>query len=245
MSHRLVAWSVLAVLLVLVTTSCRSTGATQRSATQHSTTQPAASSEATPASPTATTAELEALYWARKDSARAQFTEADVRFMRMMITHHAQALTMSALALTNGASRAVQTLAARITNAQKDEIAAMQRWLRVRDLPVPTIEMEGTALRVNGMSVHGMDMAGILTQAQIDSLAAAEGTTFDRLFLTYMIEHHRGAVAMVETLFEADGAAQDPAIFRLASDINADQTTEIERMNRMLDDLPGTASRTP
>src|SRR5690606_9048861 len=63
--------------------------------------------------------DLEALYWARQDSARMAFTEADVRFMDGMIGHHAQALIMSALAPTNGASPAVQTLAARITNAQR------------------------------------------------------------------------------------------------------------------------------
>ena len=83
------------------------------------------------------------------------------------------------------------------------------------------------------------DMAGILTQAQIDSLDAARGPEFDRLFLTYMIEHHRGAVTMVDALFETDGAAEDEAAFRLASDINADQTTEIERMERMLGTVPG------
>jgi uncharacterized protein (DUF305 family) len=84
-------------------------------------------------------------------------------------------------------------------------------------------------------------MAGILTQAQIDKLDAARGTDFDRLFLTYMIEHHRGAVTMVDTLFGAEGAAQDGAAFRLASDINVDQNTEIDRMRRMLRTLPGTS----
>jgi len=132
----------------------------------------------------------------------------------------------------------VQTLAARIINAQKDEIATMQRWLRRRDQPVPTVEMEGTTLRVNGMKVHGMDMVGVLTQAQIDELDAARGSDFDRLFLRYMIQHHSGAVSMVDRLFNTDGAAQDEAAFKLASDINVDQKTEIARMEQMLDALP-------
>ena len=223
MRLRSLSGPVLAALLILGTTACRGSEATR--------------TEAAPE--TAASSDLEALYWARQDSARADFTAADVRFMTMMITHHAQALVMSALAPTHGASAPVQTLAARITNAQRDEIATMQRWLRDRDQPVPTIEIDGTALRVNGRSVHGMDMAGILTQAQIDQLDAAQGTAFDRLFLTYMIEHHRGAVAMVDRLFGVDGAAQDGTAFRLASDINVDQKTEIDRMRRMLSTLPG------
>lgn len=221
--------AVFVALLVLILSGCRSTDAPR--------------TDPVPPAPEAT-AGLEALYWARQDSARADVAAADVRFMTMMITHHAQALVLSALAPTHGASPSVRTLAARITNAQRDEIATMKRWLRERDQPVPTIEIDGTALRVNGRSVHGMDMAGILTQTQIDTLDAARGPAFDRLFLTYMIEHHSGAVTMVDTLFGTDGAAQDEAAFRLASDINVDQTTEIARMKRMLSTLSG-ASPSP
>jgi uncharacterized protein (DUF305 family) len=231
MSLRLFCWTLVIALFAVSTSACRSSDATR--------TQTPSATE-TAASAPDSSSDLEALYWARQDSARARFTTADVRFMTMMITHHAQALVMAALAPTHGASEQVQTLAARITNAQRDEINTMQRWLRLRDRPVPTIDIEGTALRVNGTSVHGRDMAGILTQAQIDELDAARGTVFDRLFLTYMIEHHRGAVAMVDTLLGTDGAAQDEATFRLASDINADQTTEIARMQRMLNALPET-----
>ena len=225
MPIRPLSGAVLVTLLILTTAACQGPEATR--------------TEAAPDPETTVSSDLEALYWARQDSARADFTAADVRFMTMMITHHAQALVMSALAPTHGASAPVQTLAARITNAQNDEIATMKRWLRERDQPVPTIDIDGTALRVDGMSVHGMDMAGVLTQAQIDRLDAARGVAFDRLFLTYMIEHHRGAVAMVDTLFEADGAAQGEAAFRLASGINVDQKTEIDRMRRMLSTLPG------
>lgn len=200
-----------------------------------------------PASDTASTdrtADLEALYWARQENARTDFTEADVRFMTHMIGHHAQALVISQLAPTHDASASVQTLAARIINAQKDEIATMQRWLRQRNQPVPEIHIDGTELMVHSAEghtmSHGMDMPGMLTQAQIDSLDAARGTDFDRLFLRYMIEHHRGAVTMVDTLFSTDGAAQDEAAFKLASDINVDQQTEIARMERMLQALPET-----
>jgi len=89
------------------------------------------------------TSDLEALYWSRIDSSRASFTESDVNFMTGMIAHHAQALIMSRLAPENGAAEPVQRLAARIINAQKDEISSMQRWLRDRDQPVPKIQIEG------------------------------------------------------------------------------------------------------
>jgi uncharacterized protein (DUF305 family) len=186
--------------------------------------------------------DLEALYWARQDSARTSFIEADVRFMTGMIKHHAQAVVMSRLAPTHGASGQVQTLAARIINAQQDEIATMQRWLRRRDQPVPQIEMEGTRLTVDGMSVHGMNMVGVLTEEQIRELDRARGTAFDRLFLKYMIQHHSGAVTMVDNLVGTDGAARDGAAFKLASDINVDQQTEIARMRRVLSDLPDAGS---
>ena len=193
---------------------------------------------------TGTEAELEALYWARQDSARTLFTKADVDFMTGMIGHHAQALVMSALAPTNGASAEVQTLAARIINAQKDEIATMQQWLRDRGQPVPEVHITGTTLMVHGGGDHAMHMPGMLSPAQMKELEEARGVAFDRLFLTYMIMHHGGAVTMVDDLFSTDGAGQDEAAFKLASDINVDQITEIARMERMLSALPG-ADRDP
>ncbi|MFW6078339.1 MAG: DUF305 domain-containing protein, partial [Gemmatimonadota bacterium] len=181
-------------------------------------------------------AEIEAIYRARTDSARTRFTDADVHFMTGMIAHHAQALVMSALAPRNGAGPAVRTLAARIENAQRDEIETMQRWLRDRGQRVPEVHIEGTELTIEGPG-HEMDMPGILSPEQMSELEAARGGEFDRLFLTYMIEHHQGAVVMVENLFGIDGAAQDQTAFRLASDIQVDQRTEIARMERMLAEL--------
>jgi uncharacterized protein (DUF305 family) len=84
---------------------------------------------------------------------------------------------------------------------------------------------------------HEMLMPGMLTEAQMRELDAARGREFDRLFLTYMIQHHRGATSMVTELFGSYGAGQDETVFKFASDVNVDQTTEIERMQRMLADL--------
>jgi uncharacterized protein (DUF305 family) len=166
-----------------------------------------------------------------------RFTKADVAFVAGMIGHHAQALVMSAMAPTNGASPAVRTLAARITNAQRDEIAIMQQWLRLRERPVPEIHIEGTELTIHGSEHAAHMMPGMLTPAQIDELQAARGEAFDRLFVTYMIQHHRGAVTMVTDLVGVDGALQDEAVFKLASDIQVDQMTEIARMEKMLAQL--------
>lgn len=179
-------------------------------------------------------ARLEAIYDARADSARMNVSQADVDFMTGMISHHAQALVMSGWAPSRDASPTVQTLTARITNAQTDEIALMQRWLRERDRPVPMVAPNGEMPEMAGHDMH-MHMPGMLSPEQLDELSASRGTEFDRLFLTYMIQHHEGAVTMVEELFASDGAAQDEFVFKLASDIQVDQRTEVARMQRMLD----------
>jgi uncharacterized protein (DUF305 family) len=177
-------------------------------------------------------ARLEQLYWARIEADRSKFTQADVDFMTGMIGHHAQALIMSDFAEPNGASPELQVLAARIINAQKDEIATMQRWLRLRGQDVPDPMAAATD------HAHHMHMPGMLSAEQLAELEAARGAEFDRLYLTYMIQHHQGAVTMVEKLFSTDGAGQDEDAFRLATDINVDQITEIARMERMLKSLP-------
>ncbi len=179
-------------------------------------------------------ANLEALYWARRDSGLTRFTRADADFMTGMISHHAQALVMSALAPTHDAGPAVLRLTSRIINAQRDEIKTMQTWLRDRGLAVPTIEIDGLTLTVHGVDEMMMHMPGMLSDEQLIDLDAARGDEFDRLFLTFMIQHHSGAVTMVDKLFSTDGAGQDELAFKLASDINVDQRTEIARMKRML-----------
>jgi uncharacterized protein (DUF305 family) len=198
--------------------------------------------------------EMESLYWARQDSARMRFTQADVDFMTGMISHHAQAIVMSELAPSHGASQTVQTLAARIINSQRDEIARMQRWLELRDQPVPQVSegghMESDTHAQHGQPAQGAQpathdtgghsmhaMPGMLTPEQLDELRGAFGADFDRLFLTYMIQHHGGAIVMVDDLIAVDGAAQDRAAFKLASDIRVDQITEIERMDWLLEQV--------
>jgi uncharacterized protein (DUF305 family) len=167
------------------------------------------------------------------------FTEADVGFMTGMIGHHAQALVMAGWAPSHGASPSVQRLAERIINGQQDEIATMQRWLKDRGQPVPEARPMPMKMKSGSME-HEMLMPGMLTEAQMKDLDQARGPDFDRKFLTYMIQHHRGAITMVQQLFGTNGAAQDEATFKMANDVSADQTTEVARMEQMLKSLaPG------
>ena len=170
---------------------------------------------------------------AKADSVRWPYTEADIRFMSTMIHHHAQAIVMAKWAPTHGASASVQTLCKRIINAQNDEIAMMSRWLADRNQPVPEPNPAGQVMMMSGMT-HTMLMPGMLTDEQMKELGAARGPDFDRLFLTFMIQHHRGAVAMVNELLGHRGAANDETVFKFAADVNVDQTTEINRMLEML-----------
>ena len=170
---------------------------------------------------------------ARADSTRLPYTAGDIQFMTGMISHHAQAVVMAKMAPTHGASQAVQTLCGRIINAQNDEIALMQNWLRDRNQPVPEAKPLPMKMVMNGQ-VMEMLMPGMLTAEQMKALDAARGTDFDKLFLRGMIQHHQGAITMVQQLFATPGAAQDEAVFKFANNVNVDQNTEIHRMQQML-----------
>ena len=170
---------------------------------------------------------------ARADSIRHPYTKADIDFMSGMIAHHTQALQMARWAPTHRASPELLRLSERIINAQGDEIALMQNWLRDRLQPVPEARPTGMRMMMNGVE-HDMLMPGMLTPEQMQQLDQARGPEFDRLFLTFMIQHHRGAVTMVKDLFDSYGAGVDDLVFKFASDVNIDQTTEIARMEKML-----------
>jgi uncharacterized protein (DUF305 family) len=202
--------------------------ACSRSTTEGTSTSPKPAGQQTAASPT------------KPGAGRYPYTPADVDFMTGMIGHHAQALVMAGWAESHGASPSIQTLAGRIINGQRDEIATMQRWLKDRGEPVPEVDTTGTPMSMHhtgGHGDHGMLMPGMLTEAQMKELNQARGEDFNRLFLTYMIQHHKGAVTMVNQLFGTEGAAREETTFKLANDVSVDQTTEIARMQRMLDGL--------
>ena len=156
--------------------------------------------------------------------------------MSGMIGHHAQAIVMAKWVPTHGGSPAIHRLAERIVNAQEDEIVLMQQWLADRLKPVPEPDPAGMKMTMDG-GEHMHLMPGMLNSAQMKQLDQARGEEFDRLFLIFMIQHHRGAVEMVKELFGTTGAGQDDVVFKFASDVNVDQSTEIARMERMLEAL--------
>jgi uncharacterized protein (DUF305 family) len=164
-------------------------------------------------------------------------TRADVDFVTGMISHHAQAVEMAELAPDRAAGRAVQVLSARVINAQTDEIVIFQQWLEDHGQPVPEARAMPVKMMMDGVE-HEMMMPGMLSEAQMAELVRSTGTDFDRSFLTFMIQHHEGAVTMVDRLLASPGAAQDEMVFKFASDIYADQTAEIERMQQILSTLP-------
>jgi uncharacterized protein (DUF305 family) len=166
---------------------------------------------------------------AATDLSKVRFVEADVKFIQGMIGHHAQAVEMVELLKQRTTNPDMQKLGLRIAVSQEDEIKMMQTWLQVRGQPLPDPH-------AHHMHPEAM-MPGMLTQAEMDKLAAARGPEFDRLFLEGMIKHHGGAITMVDDLFKSPGAAQDAEIYAFATDVDNDQRMEINRMGAMLDAL--------
>ena len=178
-----------------------------------------------------------------RDVRKVAYTDADVAFMQGMIHHHAQAVQMVELLRTHSKNPDMQKLGQRIELSQKDEIKMMRHWLEAhgRQAPDPFAGGGHDVASMPGMSMAGGAdaplMPGMLTAEQMRQLAAAHGKDFDRLFLQGMIRHHGGALTMVKDLFATAGAAQDSDIFAFASDVDADQRMEIDRMSRMLEEL--------
>jgi uncharacterized protein (DUF305 family) len=169
--------------------------------------------------------------------ASAPANAADVHFMSGMIPHHAQAVLIAGWASSHGARADIVRLCERIVVGQGDEIVLMQTWLRQKGAPIPDAKATHMKMTMNGME-HDMLMPGMLSPEQLVELDAARGSKFDRLFLQAMIRHHQGAISMVDELLGSEGAAQDDLVYKFASDVYADQTTEISFMEKMLATIP-------
>jgi uncharacterized protein (DUF305 family) len=163
------------------------------------------------------------------DLSQVEHTPADVEFMQSMIGHHAQALEMTALLPSRTSREDMKLLGKRIELSQADEIKMMQTWLTDRGQTVP----DAHAHHAHGAKL----MPGMLTPEEMKRLEAATGAEFDRLFLEFMIKHHEGALVMVKELFSKNGAGQESEMFAFASDVEADQQMEIDRMFAMLKEL--------
>src|SRR5260370_20045272 len=150
--------------------------------------------------------------------------------MSGMIHPHAQAVLIAGWAPPHDARRSLRALCERIVVGQQDEITLMRRWLQARHEDVP--DSKTAQAMMPGMAPAPM-MLGMLTADQLARLDRARGPEFERLFLTFMIQHHQGAITMVNQLF-GQGAGEQETVFRFAADVYADQSTEIARMQKML-----------
>ena len=166
----------------------------------------------------------------------------DVEFMQGMIMHHAQAVEMTALIEERTNNKDVRLIGARISQSQSDEIKFMKQWLEVRGEPISlsTHEKSSMDMPEHDMSSHNhqMQMPGMLTTKQMDSLKKAKGAEFDQQFLRGMIQHHNGALVMVKDLFDTAGAGQDAELFNFATDVDSGQQAEIKIMQTLLGEKP-------
>ncbi len=164
-------------------------------------------------------------------------TKKDIEFMQGMIMHHSQAVEMTSLINERTTNKDVRSIGARISHSQAEEIRFMERWLTARG--------QATAMHMDDMDMGDMDMSGdtppmpgMLTKKQMDALAKAKGSEFDRLFLEGMIQHHGGALTMVKDLFDTAGAGQEAELFTFATDVDSGQRAEIRIMQGMLAHRP-------
>ena len=166
---------------------------------------------------------------------RTGHVEADVRFMQHMLVHHAQAIEMVELLRARGSSETVRLMGERIAQSQAAEMAQMEAWLEGRGLPLAAVDPH--AGHHAPADPDAPLMPGMLSPRQMAALAASSGPAFDRLFLEGMIQHHEGALDMVEALLDDPGAAEDPVLSDFASSVTADQSAEILRMQTILSGL--------
>lgn len=173
---------------------------------------------------------------------------ADVSFMQGMIMHHAQAVEMTGLLRTRSHDPAMLALGKRMSISQTDEMEYMKQWLENRGAPVSMASqmdmshMDHSDPKAMAAMEH-MNMAmplmpGMLTPKQMEALRQAAGPAFDHLFLTGMIQHHTGALVMVQDLFDTPGAGDDSILYDFATDVDNTQTAEIKIMRDLLKERP-------
>ena len=160
--------------------------------------------------------------------ADTSYSTHDVHFLQMMILHHEQAIILSKLVPSRTNTENIVDLASRIDSSQEDEILFMNSWLDER------------GEKSTGFHNHDnkmMNMSGMASDEDIARLEGLDGVEFDRLFLKLMINHHDGAIEMVDELRDQAGTAYDPVLNEFISDLTNDQAIEIERMNGLLINL--------
>ena len=173
----------------------------------------------------------------RASSTRAKLpprSMKDAEFMQGMIMHHAQAVEMTALIESRTLNKDIRLLGARISQSQSDEMKFMKRWLEARGEPIsPPMAMASDKTEMPSHHHHSL-MPGMLSQKQMEDLRQSKGKEFDDLFLSGMIQHHKGALAMVKEMFDTAGAGQDAELFNFATDVDSGQRAEIRILETLL-----------
>lgn len=155
----------------------------------------------------------------------ANVSDSDISFAQLMIPHHQQAVEMADLALSRTTSPEVQQLAEQIKAAQGPEIEMMSMWLQGWGAPMEMGEDH------SGHDMGDMEMSGMMSTDDMQSLADAQGADFDRMWLEMMIAHHQGAMSMAE---QVKGASSNPDVTKLASAVMTEQQAEIDTMENLL-----------
>jgi uncharacterized protein (DUF305 family) len=167
---------------------------------------------------------------AEADATTGAHNAQDVSFAQGMIPHHQQALQMAKLAADRASSAEVKDLASRIEKAQDPEIKTMSGWLKSWGKDVPSSDSSMESMPGMDDSAHS-GMPGMMDSTHMDKLEKASGKDFDTVFLTMMIDHHKGAVEMATT--EKNKGKYEPAT-SMADNIITAQTAEIAEMNKLL-----------
>ena len=165
-------------------------------------------------------------------------SKKNIEFMRGMIMHHAQAVEMTALIESRSRNKELRLLGSRISHSQSEEMRFMERWLQVRGESTAMSSHDMSGMDHMHMSDKPMLMPGMLTPKQMDALRNAKGKEFDKLFLAGMIQHHKGALIMVDEMFNSSGSGQDADLFNFATDVDSGQRAEIKVMQEMLSEKP-------
>ena len=132
----------------------------------------------------------------------------DAQFIDSMIEHHRGAIAMAEQALTESQRTEIKQLAQNIIRSQQQEVDQMTGW---RKQWYPDLQPTG------GM---GMEMGDM-------EISTDTSQPFDQRFITAMIAHHEGAIAMAQ---EARTRAEHPEIKQLAEAIITAQEAEVAQL---------------
>lgn len=158
-------------------------------------------------------------------SAAAQFNDADVSFVQMMLPHHEQAVAMSnTLLKKSGISPDTVALAKQVKAAQGPEITTMEGWLKAWGQQPMGDDMGGMD--------HGGGMGdGMATDAELRKFDQAKGAGAEKMYLQMMTAHHQGAIEQAQAQVEN---GTNPDAVELAKVIASTQQEEIDTMKKLL-----------